>query len=132
MLVRLYFPSVEFEDEALELLCRYAWPGNVRELMSTIERLVAKAGGGRIITTDHVRREVDLGRKSALAQCHADRFPALHEGETLVDYICRGVLAVYEMERTHLRSHSATAHLLGMNRDTLYDWLEWAREHVTK
>jgi hypothetical protein len=76
-----------------------------------------------------VRREVDLGRKSAPG--HGDRFPALREGETLVDYICRGVLAVYEMERAQWGSHSAAAHRLGMNRTTLYDWLEWAREHVT-
>jgi hypothetical protein len=83
----------------------------VRQLIATVERLAAKAGGGQIITADNVRCEVDLGRKSTLAPCHADRFPALKEGETLVDYICRGVLAVYEMERTHLGSHSATAHL---------------------
>jgi hypothetical protein len=57
---------------------------------------------------------------------------ALCEGETLMDYICQGVLAVYEMERTHMGSHSAAAHRLGMNRTTLYDWLEWAREHITK
>lgn len=108
-----------------------AWPGNVRQLISTVERLAAKAGG-RIITTDHVRREVDLGRKSAPAPSHGDQFPALREGETLVDYIGRVVLAVYEMERTHLGSHSAVANRLGMNRTTLYDWLEWAREHVAK
>jgi transcriptional regulator with GAF, ATPase, and Fis domain len=129
ILIRHYFPSVELEDEALELLCRYGWPGNVRQLISTIERLAAKVGG-RIITTDHVRREVDLGRKSAPG--HVDRFPALREGETLMDYICRGVLAVYEIERSHLGSHSAAAHRLGMNRTTLYDWLEWARQHMTK
>jgi transcriptional regulator with GAF, ATPase, and Fis domain len=129
ILIRHYFPSVELEEEALELLCRYGWPGNVRQLMSTVERLAAKAGG-RIITTDHVRREVDLGRK--FAPSHVDRFPALREGETLMDYICRGVLAVYEMERTHWGSHSAAAQRLGMNRTTLYDWLEWARQHVTK
>jgi DNA-binding NtrC family response regulator len=63
ILIRHYLPSAKFEEEALESLCRYDWPGNVRQLISTVERLAAKAGG-RIITTDHVRREVDLGRKS--------------------------------------------------------------------
>jgi transcriptional regulator with GAF, ATPase, and Fis domain len=132
ILARHYFPSVEFEEDALELLCRYRWPGNVRQLISTVERLAAKAGGGRIITADHVCREMGAEHKSVSAPGNAQCFPRLREGETLMDYICRGVLAVYEMERSHLGSHSATAHRLGMNRNTLYDWLEWAREHVTK
>ena len=131
ILMRYYFPSIELEDEAIELLCRYGWPGNVRQLISTVERLAAKAGS-RIITADHVRREVCLERKSGLRPGRADRFPTLDDGETLVDYICRGVLAVYEKERTHLGSHSAAAHRLGMNRTTLYDWLEWARQRVSK
>jgi DNA-binding NtrC family response regulator len=132
ILIRHYFPSAEFEEEALESLCRHHWPGNVRQLISTIECLAAKAGGGCIITTDHVRREMDFERKSALTSGHADRFPDLREGETLTEYICRGVLAVYEMERAHLGSHAAAARRVGMNRTTLYDWLEWARQHVTK
>src|SRR5262249_4277225 len=113
ILVQRYFPTVEFEDEAMELLSRYRWPGIVRELISTVERLAAKVGGGRIITADQVRREVDFGRKSALAPCHVDRFHALRDGETIMDYISRGVLVVYEMERTHLGGHSTTAHRLG-------------------
>jgi DNA-binding NtrC family response regulator len=132
ILIRHYFPSVEFEEESLELLCRYNWPGNVRQLITTIERLAAKAGVGRIITIDQVRREIALELDSALAPDHADRFPDLREGETLTEYICRGVLAVYEMERAFLGSHSAAARRLGMNRTTLYDWLEWARCHMAK
>jgi transcriptional regulator with GAF, ATPase, and Fis domain len=132
ILIRRYFPSVEFEEDSLELLCRYSWPGNVRQLITTVERLAAKAGGGRIITTEHVRREIDLERESAIAPGHADSFPPPRDGETLTEYICRGVLAVYEMERAFLGSHSAAARRLGMNRTTLYDWLEWARRHRTK
>ena len=41
-------------------------------------------------------------------------------------------IIIYERERANLGSHSAAAHRLGMRRNTLYDWLEWAREHVTK
>ncbi len=48
------------------------------------------------------------------------------------EYICRGVMAIYERERFRLGSHSAAAQRLGINRTTLYDWLEWARRHVTK
>jgi transcriptional regulator with GAF, ATPase, and Fis domain len=42
ILIRHYFPSVEFEEESLEQLCRYLWPGNVRQLITTVERLAAK------------------------------------------------------------------------------------------
>jgi hypothetical protein len=49
-----------------------------------------------------------------------------------MEYIYRMVLSVYEQERAHLGSHSAVAHRLGMRRKTLYDLLEWAREHMTK
>jgi transcriptional regulator with GAF, ATPase, and Fis domain len=132
ILIRRYFPSIEFEEDALDLLCHYTWPGNVRELLATVECLAAKVGCGRIITADHVRREMDAEQNSALAPVNTECFPKLREGETLMYYICRGVLAVYERERAHLGSHSATADRLGMHRNTLYDWLEWARKHVTK
>ncbi len=82
--------------------------------------------------TDQARRELDAERKPALTPSAGGRFPALRDSETLMEYIYRMVLAVYEQERAHLGSHSAAAHRLGMRRNTLYDWLEWAREHVTK
>jgi two-component system NtrC family response regulator len=41
ILIQRYFPSIKFEEEALELLCHYRWPGNVRQLISTVERLAA-------------------------------------------------------------------------------------------
>jgi transcriptional regulator with GAF, ATPase, and Fis domain len=132
ILIRRYFPSIEFEEEALELLCHYRWPGNVRQLISTVERLAAKAGAGRMITRDHVRCEIDLQKKAMLAPGDAERFPELREGETLTEYLCRVVMAIYERERARLGSHSAAALRLGIRRTTLYDWLEWARQHMTK
>src|SRR5215831_5590739 len=87
ILIRRYFPSVEFEEESLEILCRYNWPGNVRQLISTVERMAAKAGGGRIITTEHVRREIDLERKSALAPSHADSFLSIAKITSLFLFI---------------------------------------------
>jgi len=132
ILIHHYFPFVEFQEGVLELLCRYDWPGNGRELISTVERLAAKAGGEQIITADQARRKLDAERKPALTPGASGRFAALRDGETLVECIYRLALAVYEQERAHLGSHSAVAHRLGMHRNTLYDWLEWARENVTK
>jgi transcriptional regulator with GAF, ATPase, and Fis domain len=131
ILIRHYFPDVEFEEDAMKLLCRYAWKGNVRQLISTIERLAAKAGG-RIVTTGHVRREMELERQSVLVPINAECFPELREGETVKDYIWRGVMAIYERERFRSGSHSAAAQRLGINRTTLYDWLERARRQVAK
>jgi len=131
ILIRRYYPSVEFQEGAVELLCHYDWPGNVRELRSTVECLAAKADG-RIITMEQVRREIEAEQEFDLAPVDTECFPRLREGETLIDYLCRGALAVYERERAHLGSHTATADHLGMHRNTLYDWLGWAREHVTK
>jgi DNA-binding NtrC family response regulator len=132
ILIQHYSPEIEFEEEALKLLCRYEWKGNVRQLISTIERLAAKAGGGRIVMADHVRREMVLERQSVLVPVHAECFPELREGETMKEYMCRVVMAIYERERFRLGSHSAAAQRLGINRTTLYDWLERARQRITK
>ena len=101
-------------------------------MISTVERLAAKAGSGRVITTDHARRELDAERMPTLTPGAGGCFPALRDGETLMEYIYRKALAVYEQERAHLGSHSAVAHRLGLRRNTLYDWLEWVRERAPK
>ncbi len=44
--------SIEFDDEALEMLISYDWPGNVRELENLIERLVILKGGNTIKAHD--------------------------------------------------------------------------------
>lgn len=44
--------SIEFDDEALEMLIGYDWPGNVRELENLIERLVILKGGNQIKVSD--------------------------------------------------------------------------------
>jgi DNA-binding NtrC family response regulator len=115
----------------MELLCRYAWKGNVRQLIATIVRLAAKADG-RIVTIDHVRREMDIERQAVLAPGNPECFPELREGETMREYMCRVVMAAYERERFRLGSHSAAAQRLGIKRTTLYDRLEWARRQVAK
>ncbi len=132
LLIRHYFPFIGFQEEAMELLCRHHWPGNVRQLISMIERLAAKAGGNRFITIESVRRELDAQQQFALAPGSAECLPAMREGEALKEYVCRVILTIYEMERARSGSHSAAACRLGMHRNTLTDWLAWARRHVAK
>jgi formate hydrogenlyase transcriptional activator len=130
-LIRHFYPLVELQEEAMEFLCRYSWPGNVRELISTIERLAAKARG-RIITMDHVRRDIDLEESAMLALGSAEGFPELREGETLREYMGRVVMAIYERERARLGSHSAVALRLGMRRTSLYDLVGRSQRQIAK
>ena len=44
--------SIEFDDDALDLLLGYDWPGNVRELENLMERLVILKGGSVITPSD--------------------------------------------------------------------------------
>jgi DNA-binding NtrC family response regulator len=132
ILIHHYFPFVELQEEALEMLCRFSWPGNVRELIAMVERLAAKAGKDRIVTADLARCEIDAEQEPALAPGNTECFPGLRDGESLTDWVCRGVLAAYERERARVGSHSAAARRLGMHRNTLTDWLAWARRHGAK
>ena len=110
------------------MLCRYRWPGNVRELISTIERLAAKAGFGRIITTGQVRQEIEI--ESTFAKGNTACLPVMREGETLREFLDRIMLLIYEESRERLGNHSAVARQLGMKRTTLYDWVASTRRHI--
>jgi DNA-binding NtrC family response regulator len=46
--VTLGVAPVTFEQDAIDVLCRYDWPGNVRELENVIVRTLVSTGGGRI------------------------------------------------------------------------------------
>jgi len=50
-------PTVEFTDEAMDLLTRYTWPGNVREIKNFVETIIVLAKG-KPITTDFVREQL--------------------------------------------------------------------------
>ena len=97
-----------------------------------VKRMVAKAGSNRIITIDGVRREMDADQMFALAPSNAQYLPSLRDGETLKEYVCWVILTIYEMERARSESHSVAACRLGMHRNTLTDWLAWARRHAGK
>jgi hypothetical protein len=87
---------------------------------------------GLVGKSDLIRQIEQDVEGAAPGTVHGDSFPALREGETLIEYIGRAMLAVYERERPQLGSHSAAALRLGMKRTTLSDWLERARRHITK
>lgn len=67
----------------------------------------------------------------ALAPGSAECLPALRGDETLMEYIGWIVLAIYDLERARLGSHSAVASRLGIHLNTLTDWLARTRR-ITK
>jgi two-component system response regulator AtoC len=62
-----------FRPEALQLLSEYDWPGNVRELQNLIERIVALAENGSLVSAEDIPLEntfynlIKKGLKEALA-----------------------------------------------------------------
>jgi DNA-binding NtrC family response regulator len=49
---RLGKPDVRLSQETLDLFDTFGWPGNVRQLRNEIQRAVAMAAPGRVITPD--------------------------------------------------------------------------------
>jgi transcriptional regulator with GAF, ATPase, and Fis domain len=123
--------DVQVTPQTLDLLMVCDWPGNVRQLTNEIQRIVARAEDGTVITPDHLSPE--LRRTSAPATgAHTLMAPstglaaaaatqAISQGLTLAD-------AMAELERRMigeaLRKHngniSRAARELGLTRRGLY------------
>ena len=88
----------------------------------------AKARSGRIITIDLVRREIEVVHKPVLTPSKTESTFAIRDDESLIEYIGRIILMIYEQERSRLGSQKAAAKRLVMHRNTLYSWLKWARQ----
>ncbi len=63
----------DIDDQALELLVRYAWPGNIRQLQNVIERAVVIADGN-IITTHEIPEEMFSSEARAMPRLHSEGF----------------------------------------------------------
>lgn len=72
-----------FDDEAMDALCRYEWPGNVRELHNIVERMVVLNRLESIVTFDLLPDDV---RKQARP---ADDTPLNVDGLSLEEAISR-------------------------------------------
>ena len=123
--------EVQITPQALDLLMVCDWPGNVRQLCNEIQRIVARAEDGAVISPDHISPE--LRRVAAPPQPHTADYEhappsasaaaasALAHGLTLAD-------AMAELERRMiseaLRKHggniSRASRELGLTRRGLY------------
>lgn len=112
-------------DEAVSVLGRYLWPGNVRELENTIEHAIAICSDN-LITTDDLPAKIAAGASED--QVKASPPPVS---------ICDDRPTLEELNRRYIRlvlaesngNKSRAADVLGINRRTLYRYLESPESH---
>ncbi|MCA1555096.1 MAG: sigma 54-interacting transcriptional regulator [Acidobacteria bacterium] len=122
--------DIQITPPTLDLLMVNDWPGNVRQLCNEIQRVVARAEDGTVLTPDHLSPE--LKRIAAPNAAHASVTPintlaasaandALAHGLTLADAM--GELErrmIAEALRKHNGNISRAARELGLTRRGLY------------
>ena len=131
------------QDEALEVMCRYAWPGNIRELANFIERMVVLSTGPTLGLRDlpeKVRGETPTRRWATLEDSPPAESPAEFIRNTRPASFFTGLpedglnlkkvvedfekeLIIEALDRTDWVKNKA-AKLLGLNRTTLVEKLK--------
>jgi two-component system, NtrC family, response regulator PilR len=111
--------SLEFDQEALELLVGYQWPGNVRELENLIERLIILRGGSIIRPSDlpakFFQNQVDIHKYHTLVELPEDGINLKQTLSTIEDSLISQALS-----KTAGNKNQASQ-LLNMNRTTLIE-----------
>ncbi len=126
--------DIQITPQAVDLLMVCDWPGNVRQLCNEIQRVVARAEDGTLITPDHLSPEL-LRTSTPFSTTQATITPinaaasaaseASTHGLTLADALSeleRRMIA--EALRKHNGNISRTARELGLTRRGLYLKLE--------
>jgi transcriptional regulator with GAF, ATPase, and Fis domain len=119
--------DITITPQAIDLLMVFDWPGNVRQLTNEIQRIVARAEDGTVITPDHL--SPDLRRVSAPLSTAPQvmRINALSnlEGMTLAEATAElERRMISEAMRKHGGNISRVARELGLTRRGLYLKLE--------
>jgi hydrogenase-4 transcriptional activator len=119
--------DIQITSPATDLLMVGDWPGNVRQLCNEIQRVVARAEDGTVITPDHLSPE--LKRTAAPISAPLSSMPAgsssALENVTLADALAeveRRMIA--DALRRHGGNISRAARELGLTRRGLYLKLE--------
>jgi DNA-binding NtrC family response regulator/tetratricopeptide (TPR) repeat protein len=121
--------DIEITPQAVDLLMVCNWPGNVRQLTNEIQRIVARAEDGTLITPDHLSPELRrtssaIAPPALVTPINAIAAPA-PEGATLADALAdleRRMIA--EAMRKHGGNITRAARELGLTRRGLYLKLE--------
>jgi transcriptional regulator with GAF, ATPase, and Fis domain len=127
--------EVQITPQAIDLLMVYDWPGNVRQLCNEVQRVVARAEDGALITADQLSPELrraaptltapGAAPAAAAAQRNAASFDIAAQTLNLADAMAeleRRMIA--EALRKHSGNISRAARELGLTRRGLYLKLE--------
>jgi len=117
---------LQLSEVASRMLSDYPFPGNVRELASAIERAVTFCTGD-IVLPEHLparirKRETEsAGARPELPSGNLAEWPTLEQVQQ--EYVGRVINAVEGNKRR-------AAQILGVNRRTLYRWLDADKEET--
>ena len=122
--------DIQITPQTIDLLMVCDWPGNIRQLCNEVQRVVARAEDGTIITPDHLspelkRTSASISPPAGSVTSIASATPASEEGMTLGDAMAdleRRMIA--EALRKHSGNISRAARELGLTRRGLYLKLE--------
>jgi transcriptional regulator with GAF, ATPase, and Fis domain/Tfp pilus assembly protein PilF len=122
--------ELQITPQTIDLLMVCDWPGNVRQLCNEVQRVVARAEDGMMITPDHLspelkRTSMPIAAPAASVTPIASAAAAISEGTTLADAMAdleRRMIA--EAMRKHNGNISRAARELGLTRRGLYLKLE--------
>ncbi len=115
---------IQITDETLDVVSGYDWPGNVRELENTIEHAIAICSRG-IITINDLPESIVARSSIKPAQQIAAPVSLLDDRPTL-DELSRRYIALILSETGGNKSRAAE--ILGINRRTLYRYLDLSAE----
>jgi DNA-binding NtrC family response regulator/tetratricopeptide (TPR) repeat protein len=113
-------PEVTLSAEVLNLFAQYWWPGNVRQLRNEIQRAVAMAPPGGVVSADNLSPDLTTSQTPAPGTSTPGKV-TLHGGQTLaslVDDLERDVIR--DSLTRHRGNISETARFLGLTRRGLY------------
>jgi transcriptional regulator with PAS, ATPase and Fis domain len=119
--LKKYGAGMQITDEALALLSRYGWPGNVRELENAIEHGVAVCANHHVRSSDLPEHIVEQVPPVAHLRESARTLSLIDDRPTL-DELSRRYIQFILAEMDGNKSRAAEA--LGINRRTLYRYLE--------
>jgi DNA-binding NtrC family response regulator len=107
--------------DALAVLANYSWPGNVRELQNTIEHALAVCSNRLITVSDLPERIVARARPSQIKSFDSPPTSLCDDRPTLEELSRRYIQLILSESGGN---KSRAAEILGINRRTLYRYLD--------
>jgi transcriptional regulator with GAF, ATPase, and Fis domain/Flp pilus assembly protein TadD len=108
--------DVQVTAEAVDLLMVFDWPGNVRQLTNEIQRIVARAEDGAVVTPEHLSPDIQRAAPHVAAGINsaASALPRNVSLSDAVEDLERGMIA--EAMRRHNGNVTRAARDLGLTR----------------